>query len=257
MTTYTAITSMDQKYFDHCGRACLETFSRFWPSDINIVVYNENMPRPQKYKKVGYMPWHVLGQDYADFERRTENSKVLQFAKKAFPIIHAMNTITTDRIIWLDADVATKTDILPQLLDLISPDDALSTHYGVKHSWPSEEDPERISFSCETGFFILNTRHFMFKDFANLYKKYYLEDLGYNLRRFYDGEVYGAVVKAMEEQGAKMVELNPEQRHKTPIPRSIMAPYIQHFKAGVKDDLTNDSILQDINLSQVNEENED
>ena len=251
MTTYTVITSLNQQYFDHCGRACLETFSRFWPDDIQMVVYNEDMMQPKKFKRISYLPWHVLGQDFLDFSNRTENSRVLQFAKKAFPIIHAMDTINTDRIIWLDADVATKILVNRQLLDLISNDRVLSTHYGVKHPWPSDLDPERISFSCETGFFILNTRHAMFRDFANLYKKYYLEDIGYNLRRFYDGEVYGAVVDAMEKQGAAMYELNPEQKHKTPIPRSIMAPYIQHFKAGVKDNITNEDILNSI----VTEEN--
>jgi len=246
MTHYAVITSLNQEYFDHCGRACLETFSRFWPDDITLHVFNEDMVKPQKYKKVNYINWKVLGAEYTDFVSRTENSKVIQFSKKAFPIIWAFDNIPCDRLIWLDADVATKRDMSVQLLDLLSNPETLSTHYGVKHPWPSEENPDRVSFSCETGFFILNKTHRMFPEFAKIYKKYYTKDLGYNLRRFYDGEVYGAVVAELEEKGAAMFELNPGQKHKTPIPRSVMAPYIQHYKAGAKDGINNETILNSI-----------
>jgi len=251
MTKYACITSMNQEYFDKCGRACIETFRHFWPDEVTLYVYNEDMHKPKKYKNVVYVNWEDLGDNYTNFIERTSNSKVIQFSKKAFPIIHALENIDCDRLIWIDADVSTKMAVHPQLLEVISPADVLSSHYGVSHDWPSDTDSERKSFSCETGFFVVNKNNPFAQRMAARYREYYTHDLGYNLRRFYDGEVYGKVVSEMEELGAKMLELNPNQKHKTPIPRSMLAPYIQHYKAGVKDDLTNESILASIDFNSA------
>ena len=42
------------------------------------------------------------------------------------------------------------------------------------------------------------------------------------------------------------MELNPGQKHKTPIPRSVMAPYIKHYKAGAKELYTSESLLEEL-----------
>ena len=258
MTKYVCITSMDQRYFDHCGKACIDSFSAHWPEDIPLFVYNEDMQKPKKKKNVHYIDWTVLGNDFVNFcERHKHESRVVTFAKKAFSIIHAMDTLDCDRVIWLDADCATVAPVPKLLLDLISPIDKLSSHFGVVHPWPSETDPDRTAFSCETGFFIVNKQHPMFPEMRDRYRDYYCRDLSENIRRFYDGEVYGAVVAEMEQKGASMMDLNPGHRYRTPIPRSVIAPYIQHFKAGAKDSRTNDSIMSDIKLaSQEKDEDE-
>jgi hypothetical protein len=97
----------------------------------------------------------------------------------------------------------------------------------------------------------------MFEKMKNRYKEYYTKDLGYNLRRFYDGEVYGKVVAEMEEQGAKLFELNDNYRYRSPIPRSILKPYIHHYKAGLKDNQTNESILDSIKATEEDDDGSD
>lgn len=247
MTKYACITSVSQAYYDHCGQACIESFSQHWPDDITLHVYNEDIEKPKKKKHVEYIPWNQLT-EFPEFANRHDNRNVVKFAKKAFSIIHAMENIDCDRLIWLDADTITVRPTNDTFLKLISPDDALSTHFGVKHSWPSDTDPHRLSFSCETGFFIVNKRHPKFPQFANRYKEFYMKDLGLNLRRFYDGEVYGAVVAEFASRGVKMMDLNPDPFIKTPFPHSVLDPYIKHFKAGRKDGVTNDQLLSDLNI---------
>lgn len=252
MTSYVCITSMDQKYFDHCGKACIETFARNWPPGIDLMVYNEDMKKPPKYKQVHYLDWKVLDNEFTKFcERHSHESKVITFAKKAFSIIHAMETLGYDRVIWLDADCASVSPIPEQLLSLISPPDVLSTHFGVVHPWPTDADPDRTAFSCETGFLIFNKKHPMFPEMRDRYRDYYCRDITENIRRFYDGEVYGAVVAEMEQKGAALMDLNPGHRYRTPIPRSVIAPYIQHYKAGAKDSRTNESIMNNIKINTV------
>lgn len=249
--SFAVVTSMNQVYYEKCGRACIESFGAHWPQSIPLYVYNEDMLEPPKNKWTHYLPWSSMPSQYHNFTSRGPGHRTLQFGKKAFSIIHAMDHVDCDRLIWLDADVVTTMGVNTQLLDMITPDTVLSTHYGVKHSWPSDGDPDRVSFSCETGFLILNRRHAQFKAFRDRYLEYYDQDLGYDLRRFYDGEVYGAVVAELEAQGAEMLELNPGQKHKTPIPRSVMAPYIMHYKAGAKDPFDSESLLQRHGIDHV------
>jgi hypothetical protein len=249
MTKFAVVTSMDHAYYEKCGRACIESFNAYWPNSIPLYVYDEGIQDRPKLKTVHYQPWTDLGKDYEEFIAGSWTSRTITFAKKAFSIMAGARDIDCDRLIWLDADVITLQGINQHLLDLISPLEVLSTHYGVLHPWPSDTDQTRFSFSCETGFFILNRRHAMFETMMNRYQNWYVTGKGNELRRFYDGEVYGAVIKEMENEGAKVMELNPEQRHRTPIPRSVMAPYIMHYKAGAKEPFNSEMLLQNHGIS--------
>jgi hypothetical protein len=238
---YVAITSMDEKYYNHCGRVMIGSYSSHFFRNIPLYVYNEGN-FTFKSKNTYAAGWN-LGLEYDKFSERwsNKNERVHTFSKKAFSIIHAMYNVECDRLIWLDADTHFTDDFPKQLLDLISPDDTLSTHFGVKHNVDEQE-----FFSCETGFFILNKRHELFEEFRETYTNIYINDEYENLRRFYDGEVYGETVSRLIDCGAKMLELNPGQVHKTPIPRSIIAPYVSHYKAGLKDKIDFDELEKTI-----------
>jgi hypothetical protein len=154
-----------------------------------------------------------------------------------------MNNIEADRLVWLDADSIVKNPFHPQLIEVMCSNHVLSVHFGVKHLVNDNE-----YFSCETGFFILNKKHVQFQRFKEVYTDIYHNDKHQDLRRFYDGEVYGKTVKILESEGAKMLDLNTDQKHKTPIPRSLIAPYLTHNKAGIKDKLTNEILEEMYNI---------
>lgn len=238
MIEYAAITSMDKKYWDKAGKAMLQSYKKHCSDSFPLYCYNEDGFNV-KIKTVTPMGWD-LGPAYAHFQTTESNSRVRNFGKKAFSIIHAMNNVDADRLIWFDADTVIHSRIPLHLFELICPSDTLSTHFGVRH-----EKDGQIYFSCETGFFILNMKHPKFKDFRDLYTKIYTKKQTEGLRRFYDGEVYGKVVQTLEKEGAKMMDLNPGQRHKTPIPRSVIAPYVSHFKAGLKNRVDYDSMMSE------------
>lgn len=235
-------TSMNAKYFLETGRAFLSSWRKHMSKKYELCLYNEDLFRP-KNKNTKLMGWN-LGTPYNDFQERwkTKNKRVATFGKKAFSVIHAMENIDADRIVWLDADTVVNATIPQRLIELICPDDTLSAHFGVKHPWPSDEDPDRTAFSCETGFFILNKRHPGFNDFYMFYKNTYVNDETDNMRRFYDGEVYGKTVLHVQGLGHKVQELNESYAFKTPIGRSLIAPYVTHYKAGLKDRVDIDEI---------------
>jgi hypothetical protein len=223
---YIAYTSMDINYYNRCGKHMLASYKKNWANIMPMHVYNEGNFNI-KVKTVTPVGWN-LGNDYDNFMVRHSNDKVRTFAKKGFTVIHAMENIKADRIIWVDADTLITGVIPTQLLDLISPDDTLSTHFSVWH----EKDGVEYH-SCETGFFILNQTHPGYNEFCKTYKDIYVNDKTEGMRRFYDGEIYGKTVDIMAAKGHKMLNLNPV-RAKTPISRSVIAPYISHFKADLK-----------------------
>lgn len=229
---YVAISSMDIGYFNKYGKYFLKSVKHNLNKGIRFELYNEGFT-PKVGPRVKLRNWN-LGDEYWNFQARwsRENNKVATFAKKGFCIIDAMENIDCDRLIWLDADLIIDAPVHPQLLDLLADDRYLSTHLGVKHSQDG-----KTYFSCETGFFILNKRHPMFPEFAETYKKIYVEDDYKELRRFYDGEVYGETVLRLQQKGAEVLDLNPGNVHKTCMPRSVLNPYMSHYKAGLKDEI--------------------
>ena len=235
MTKFAAITSMNQEYYDKCGKSMLTSYKHHWSNLFPLYVYNEDEFNI-KVKTVIPLGWN-LGDDYENFVERHTNNRVKTFAKKGFSIIDAMFNIDCDRLIWLDADTIITNEIPMQLLELISSEDVLSSHFSVWH-----EKEGKTYHSCETGFFILNKTHPGYDDFCNTYAEIYTKDKTENLRRFYDGEVYGRTVDLMSKKGYTMRNLNPGM-HKTPISRSMISPYITHYKAGLKETVDFNEII--------------
>lgn len=236
------ITSMNRSYYDHCGKAMCKSFRKHWLSETRrLHVYNEDLFQI-KVRGIIQAGWS-LGKDYDDFQQRHTNSKVKTFAKKAFSIIHALEHMQNDydRIVWLDADLIIKSAMPEYFIDMLCPDDTLSAHFGVVHRKDNRE-----YFSCETGFFVLNCNHPDFRKFLDTYKSIYINDDYSNLRRFYDGEVYGETVRRLSN--CKFRELNPNYKYKTPIGHSVLEPYISHLKAGLKDNYSENDLLEKYNL---------
>ena len=224
---YAFITSMDEKYYHRCGRRMIHSFEQYWYPSYKLNVYNENFDIIENC--VNNLGWD-LGEEYIRFQNTTKNQREKTFSKKAFSIIHAMENIDCDRLVWLDADLRINNKIKESFLDELLPQDKLSLHFGV---WHSKNDKKY--FSCETGFFILNKKHTQFENFKQVYKNIYVNKDRDNLRRFYDGEVYGKTVLQFDQD--IMVDLNLNKKYKTPIGKSILRHYISHLKAGLKDKL--------------------
>jgi hypothetical protein len=239
MKKITLITSFDERYYNKVGKYCLETILKFWDPTIDVVVYTEDMhlENNSRYTTVDFSN---LDPDYFVFQNESRKPSEKTFAKKAYSIIHAMENIDTDILIWIDADVITKKNIDAKLIHELVPLEILSTHFGVWHHQIKHDSTSPKMFSCETGFFALNKNHPQYKVFSKRYKDRYVKREKDDLRRFYDGDVYGAVVKELEPSAA-MNDLNPKGLHKTPMPRSILKDHIVHFKHGLKkrDDFDN------------------
>lgn len=237
--TYGAITCMDLDYYNKCGDMMVDSFEKHWSNIMPLHVYTEGDDFSVSGKNIIDEGWN-LGEDFCRFIESQSNKKVKTFAKKAFSIIKATETLDYDKIIWIDADSFFKQPIELSTLEEISPDNVVSTHFSVWHN-----KNNKAYHSCETGFFILNKKHKDFKKFIDTYKNIYTEYKTEGLRRFYDGEVYGKTVEILENNN--MLNLNTGM-HKTPIPRSILQPYIAHLKSSLKDRVNKDLVKKELGL---------
>lgn len=222
----TAITSFNQTYYDQIGKKSVESFLNFWPDDIEIVCYVEEMSLSTS-ERLKTVDFSELSKEYKNFQSSNEGKRVKIFAKKAYSIIHAMENLDTDFLIWLDADTITTQTVDREFLINLCKEDMLATFMGVTHYKNNKE-----YFSAETGFFILNKKHAGFKEFSKRYRDYYDKKITKNLRRFYDGEVFGAVVSDLKLT-YKFNDLCEKftKKYKTPLKRTPIGTFLVHYKA--------------------------
>lgn len=219
------ITSFDQAYYDRIGHACVDTWLKHWPEEFKLTCYVEEFRLPEQ-ERIQQIDFKELGDSYCNFQQSPKfKDRVKTFAKKAYSVIHAMEHSNADRIIWIDADVLTMADISGTFLENLCPNNTLATYMQVYH-----EKEDRVWISAETGIFVLNTQHIEFQSFARRYRQYYDEHITENLRRFYDGEVFGAVANEFKSHVRDLCA-DFKKRYKTPLRHTILGPYLNHYKS--------------------------
>lgn len=222
MIDFAFVTTMNRDYYNLCGSNMIQSYLQY-ANHIPLFVYNEDFTIDAPVHQLGW----DLGKDYNDFLKRwscEEKHRVVTFGKKGFSVIHAMHNIQCNKLIWVDADCIFKKHFDLELLESISGPDIVSTHLSVCHLRDSRE-----YHSCETGFFILNKKHPGFDRFCKTYTEIYTQDQTENLRRFYDGDVYGETVNRLPKSW--MNNLNSNRYIKTPFKRSVLHEYLSHFKS--------------------------
>jgi hypothetical protein len=226
------ITSFNQTYYDNIGKDCVDSWLKYWPEEYSLTCYVEGFSMPN-HKRIKQIPFDNLPKEYFKFQNSNHNNdREKTFAKKAYSIIHAFENLNADRIIWIDADTITIQPMDISLLLTCCPDDTLATFMGVWHHKDKNDPNSELKFSVESGFFIVNKSHEQFSKFSLRYREYYDKKISQNLRRFYDGEVLGAVIKEFEET-TKLNDLCCllDKKYKSPLPHTPIGKYIKHYKS--------------------------
>lgn len=227
------ITSFNKHYFELIGEQSVSSWLTYWPKDIKLTCYVEEFNLPVVNHRMTEISFDQLSKEYFSFQQDpTLKARVKTFAKKAYSIIHAFENNTADRIIWLDADVISTREIPKEFLESICPNDALLAYMRVWHLKNKTKPEGEEVPSAESGVFVVNTRHPEFKNFSCRYKEYYDKRLTSGLRRFYDGEVLGAVAKEFENI-CKIVDMCEvtEKKYKSPLKHLPIGGFLVHHKS--------------------------
>jgi hypothetical protein len=233
MKTISAITSFNKHYYNLIGKDSVDTWVKYWPKNVELVVYAEEFTVPNIDTRIREISFTELPKEYAEFQSDPAiGGRVKTFAKKAYSIIHAFDNNTAERIIWMDADALTLKPVPFEFLESLCPDDTLLVYMRVWHNIVKEDPSSQRVPSAESGIFVVNTQHTEFQAFSQRYKQYYNERITAKLRRFYDGEVLGAVAQEFEGK-CKIIDLceNFHKPFKTPLKHTTLGDYFYHLKS--------------------------
>lgn len=237
MINVVCISSLNKRYYDIAGKYAIESFLKYWPKDIKLHLYTEDVLNLKSDQIIEHNFKEVERDiDYNTFiENNVKVKKEIPMAKKAFSIMTAIDNLDADYIIWLDMDMLTIKPIDKNFVTNLCNDNLL-TYMGVLY--PKNERNKMNYYSSETGFFIINCNHKKLQDWCKEYRKIYRERIDYNLKRLYDNDVFGFVTHKFKKQGVNLNDLNVNHpTRKTPLTAkdNPLKKYFLHFKGGRKE----------------------
>ena len=234
---------MNKPYYDHIGKLMIASWSKFWPGDCELIVYQEGF-QIEESENVKGVSWEDNCYDqWLKFSEKIKGPAVT-FAKKGYAMIAGMKNIDCDLLIWLDADLISHNHFPMDKILSILPNNKLiaffDTYYQVNPEYTLEQyiDKTRPCSAAESGFVVINKKHQNFEDYLNEYERLYdskerLPAVG----EWFDGNVCAAAAINLRTQVEDLSKLRTTNKSQTPINRSWIYEYCYHAKAKQKKSL--------------------
>tara|TARA_E500000178_G_scaffold50112_2_gene45531 strand:- start:4500 stop:5348 length:849 start_codon:yes stop_codon:yes gene_type:complete len=248
MRKFACITTFNKDYYDSMANKMVETYLQFWPDNIPLYCYTEDMKLPISSHKLKELDvYEACGkplQEYLDYIG-THFSR--GFAYKAFSWIHACRNIDADTIIYLDADSVTYRDITQEWLEQQCPIDNIAAYMGVTMN-KGKYAGSNIQHA-DTGIYWFNTKHNYAETFVNRYEDIYLSRSVNDRNRFpkpNDAYVFADCVIDAINNGVSVVDFHPQRTAHSPLKETVLGKYFRHFKGARKKDPKMDKYIEKI-----------
>jgi len=248
MKTFACITTFNQDYYDQLANKMVETYLEFWPKNVPLYCYTEDMKLPVQAENLReidvYEACNPELQSYLDYIGKHFSRG---FAYKAFAWVHACRTLDVDQIIYLDADSVTYRPVTEAWLDSILPTNKIAAYMGVtmnKGKWRGSNVQH-----ADTGVYWFNRRHAYADTFVNRYEDIYISREVDNRDRFpkpNDAYVFADCVVEAERNGVENIDFHPERTAHSPLKETILGKYFRHFKGARKKDPKMDKYIEKI-----------
>ena len=237
------ITSMNKSYYDRLGKLMIESWSKFWPEDCELIVYQEGF-EIEKFDRVIGISWEDnCLESWKKFDAKIKGP-ASRFGKKGYSMIAGMKNLDCDLLIWLDADLISLKTFPKDKIISILPENKLiaffDTYYQINPEYTLEEyvDKTRPFSSAESGFVVINKKHQYFRDYLNEYERLYnSKDRLLEVGEWFDGDVCTAAAINFRTQVEDLSKLRTTNKSQTPINRSWIFEYCYHAKAKQKDNI--------------------
>jgi len=247
-TSITVITTMSQSGYGQYGKRMIETFDKYWPTNIKLKVYYEWMPIQTKFSD--RVEWIDLNQScphLGEFKQRHKSNPhanglkpgdsldtkrsylwdAVKFAHKSYCVSHAALNATSDLIVWLDADVVTHSAVPEGFIESLLPQDNYCSYLGRQKIYP------------ECGFVIYDTRSPYNQQFMQDWQDMYRTDSLFDEVEFHDSYLFWVLQKKYTERGMKSFNISEGHPHRPGVHVFINSPlgaYMDHLKGKRKKD---------------------
>lgn len=262
--TYSIVTTFHAAGLAQYGQTMIDTFDRFWPVSVPLVVYAENCRPRRPDQRVQVLDLLAVCPDLQQFKQRHANDPVangmiardtrvafadnqfkwdaVRFSHKVFAVIHACRTLETDWVIWLDADTKTFAPVPDTFLDEICDPAAMACYLG-----------RREKYHSECGWVAYNLRHPDLQAFMDRWRDLYVTGDLFNLREYHDSFVFDVIRRDFQAtRGTRFSNISPELPGKGPghpFIASRLGEYMDHMK-GAKRKSLGHSLPDDFDRNQ-------
>lgn len=227
-----AVTSFHKEGLEVYGRRFLKGFERYWPRDVELIVYAEKCSAD-----VPKGPWKIVEphwSDLDDFKRRCPpvherpsdkwKHDAARFANKAWAIYRGLRDYG-EKCFWLDSDIVTYRPIPMEFLEILLPDDAYCCYLG--------RDGSRLPYT-ETGFLGFNGAHEAHEAFMDDFLTVYESGRIFDLPEWHDCYAFDDVRKKWQARGLIALDLNTSGEVAHPFVHSILGDYMDHCKGPLR-----------------------
>jgi hypothetical protein len=229
----TIITTFSDKNYNDYAKYFMASLEKYLDPEVNVLIYTDSLlfADQENWKNV------ILADrcpNLIKFKQRNKDKIIpsgskgfmfdaVRFSHKSYCIIDASRTVSTDYMIWLDADTEILAPISKEYLISHLPDKKFVSYLGR---------PDRYT---ETGWLSFDLRNQYSKDFFDLWEWYYNTDEIYNLPAQLDCHVFDACREKLENENKIVGEnISPPGTGKAHFDLRF-AKYMCHYKGERKE----------------------
>lgn len=237
----TVVTSFSPAGYKLYGQRSIETFLRFWPSSVDLVVYYEGaenaLPGVAGVDLLETEPCRTFlerhaGNRFASGRQQRPSDiwkgnavaagynyrfDAYKFSRKVFAIAHAART-REGRLFWIDGDTETIAPVDLRVISALLPDGVSLAHLAR---------PEKYS---ECGFVGYNLDADGTRDFIDAFEAIYAEDRFIAHREWHDSWLFDRLIDELKPTTLPI----PHNRSGSPVEASVLGRFLRHYKGDRK-----------------------
>ena len=250
MKTLAVVTTFPPNRWTAYAKRMLESHVEFWPEDVVLYAYHEGTKPKFEHPKVKFIHIEDTNPELVKFKQRHKNDPVangeineipggarrdptagkndkgkgsylwdaVRFAHKTFAVDHAIKTIDTDYVLWLDADTYTFRKIEKDFITGLLPDNKLVNYLGRGEKYP------------ECGWVCYNKRHAKLKEFMQYWTDMYINDTIFKEMEWHDSYLFWQCVKRIAPNDGVDIGKGAGAKGHHVFINSVLGAYVDHMK---------------------------
>ena len=203
-TSRTVVTTFNSEGYYSYGKRFIDSFKRFWPSDIKLKIYLESPLPINADEQIELLSFSKVCPEIIAFKsRHIDNPKArgfvgdkvsnyrfdaIKFSHKVFALTHCALTTETKILYWIDADTVFFKPISKTFLDKLLPAGSYTCYLG------------RRNRHSECGFMGFDLGHDANSSFMKFWKDIYDHDMVFDLPEWHDSYIYDIIRKLYQEK---------------------------------------------------------
>jgi hypothetical protein len=245
-SSFSVVTTFNKDSYEAYCNKMLLSFDTYWPKEININVYYEDMEKPNGNfsSRIVFHNFNEKVKDWYKFrekfffkeQNKPDNSvnsfykySAIKFAHKVYSIKEQLKNNLSNYLIWLDSDIITFNNFNISFLKNLTSEECYLSYLGRDH----------IKFHSECGFLIFNTKHKFHKDFWEDMSDMYDNGKLFNEKEWHDDYIFDVVRLDFEKIGCKNFDISKLGLKTTTdilnvFDNSVLGKHMIHFKGNRK-----------------------